>query len=118
MSFDKAELIASLGGSSGHAVDKFKKLNIKLEKSLKTQAPVLEAAYAAFECRLLDDKPYGDHNWLTGQVVAVHVQEGALIKDVINLDKISPSLYMGRELYLTTAKETVNFFDREVYGKH
>jgi len=40
--------------------------------------PVLKDAYAAYECKLVDSKPYGDHLWIVGEIVAVHFLEEAL----------------------------------------
>ena len=70
---EKASLAAAVGGTSGQQMDKFERFNIKKEKPLKTTAPILKDAYAAYECRLLDSKPYGDHIWIVGEIVAVHV---------------------------------------------
>jgi len=81
--------------------------------------PILNTAYAAFECKLVDDRGYGDHRLLVGEIVAVHWLKDTFTSDgVLDLDKVSPILYLGHELYLTTAKDTVSCLDRKVYGKH
>ena len=49
--------------------------HVATEKPLKTAVPILGAAYAAYECKLVDDREYGDHRWLVGEVVAVHLLE-------------------------------------------
>ncbi len=117
--FEAAELIASVGGSSGLYLDKFQQFRIIKEKPLKTSAPILKTAYAAFECRLIDDRVYGDHNLLVGEIVAVHILEKAFTQQgTLDLNKISPVLYLGQELYLTTAKDTLRTIAREVYGKY
>ena len=116
--FEAAELVASAGGSTGREIDKFQKFNIATDKPLKTAVPILEAAYAAYECQLIDDREYGDHRWLVGKIVAVHwLKEAFTSEEVIDLDKVSPILYLGKEHYLTAAKDTVRYLDREVYGK-
>ena len=113
----KAELIASVGGSKGYEIDKFHRFNIDRDKPLKTAVPILKAAYAAYECRLVDDRDYGDHRWLVGEIVAVHtLREVFTTEGTLDLEKVSPILYLGHERYLTTAKE-VRYLDREVYGK-
>jgi flavin reductase (DIM6/NTAB) family NADH-FMN oxidoreductase RutF len=113
-----AELIASVGGSGGQEMDKFQKFNITKEKSVKTSVPILEVAYASYECKLVDDQDYGDHRWLVGEIVAVHLTEEAFTeKGTIELDKVSPALYLGDEHYLTVAKDTVSRLDRQVYGR-
>ena len=116
--FETAELIASVGGSHGQEIDKFQRFNIALDKSVKTAVPILQAAYAAYECRLVDDREYGDHRLLVGEIEAVHWLKDAFTpEEILDLDKVSPALYLGHELYLTTAKDTVRCLDREVYGK-
>jgi flavin reductase (DIM6/NTAB) family NADH-FMN oxidoreductase RutF len=56
-----AELIAATGGSKGSEVDKFEKFAIEKEESVKTNAPILKKAYAAYECELYDHVTLGDH---------------------------------------------------------
>lgn len=116
--FDRAELIASVGGSKGYEIDKFQMFNIARDKPVKTAVPILKAAYAAYECKLVDDRGYGDHRWLVGEIVAVHLLREALTpEETLDLEKVSPILYLGHELYLTTSKD-IRYLDREVYGKH
>ncbi|MCL0094804.1 flavin reductase family protein [Dehalococcoidales bacterium] len=116
--FESAELVASVGGSKGEEVDKFQKFNLAKDKPIKTAVPILKDAYAAYECQLVDDRGYGDHQLLVGEIVAVHWQkESFTSEEILNLDKICPILYLGGELYLTTAKDRKRYLDREVYGK-
>ena len=116
--FEAAELVASVGGSGGQYIDKFQRFNIARDKPVKTAVPILQAAYAAYECKLVDDKLYGDHRWLVGEIVAVHLlREVFTPEETLDLDKVSPVLYLGHELYLTASKDTVRYLDREVYGK-
>ena len=113
----KAELIASVGGSKGYEMDKFRRFNIARDKPVKTAVPILKDAYAAYECKLVDDRGYGDHRWLVGEIVAVHwLREAFTPEETLDLGKVSPILYLGHELYLTTAKDT-RYLDRKVYGK-
>ena len=115
--FAEAELIASVGGSGGYEIDKFHRFNIARDKPIKTAVPILKAAYAAFECQLVDDKLYGDHRWLVGEIVAVHLLREALTpEETLDLEKVSPILYLGHDLYLTTSKD-IRYLDREAYGK-
>jgi len=115
---EAAELIASVGGSQGQEIDKFQRFNITRDKSLRTAVPILKAAYAAYECRLVDDRGYGDHRLLVGEIEAVHWLKAAFApEEILDLAKVNPALYLGHELYLTTAKDTVRCLDREVYGK-
>jgi len=115
--FAEAELVASVGGSGGYEVDKFHRFNIAREKPVKTAVPILKAAYAAYECKLVDDRGYGDHRLLVGEIVAVHLLRGTLTsEETLDLAKVSPILYLGHDLYLTTSKD-MTYLDRKVYGK-
>jgi len=118
MPFSAAEKIAAVGGSGGRYVDKFERFNLKEEKSVKTGVPVLEAAYAALECKLIDDRNYGDHNLLVGEVVAVHTLENAFTAEgVLDLNQVTPALFLGIDYYLSADNNSLKFLDRKVYGK-
>jgi len=112
---EKAPLAAAIGGTSGKQMDKFESFNIKKDKPLKTTVPILEAAYAAYECKLVDSKPYGDHLWVVGEIVAVHFLEEAFTDaDILDLDKIKPLLYIGSDRYASADKNSVSFVKRGI----
>ncbi len=115
--FEAGELVASVGGSKGSETDKFQKFGIARNKPVRTAVPILEAAYAAYECRLVDDRGYGDHRWLVGEIVATHLMKEVFTPDeIVDLDKVSPILYLGNEIYATISKDTLRSLDRKVYG--
>ncbi len=106
--FEEAELVASVGTSSGREIDKFQKFNIALDKPVKTAVPILKDAYAAYECKLVDDKLYSDHRLLVGEIVAEHwLEEVFTPGGTLDLDRVSPILFLGQDVYLTTSKDTV-----------
>ena len=114
MPAEEAELVAAVGGSKGKEMDKFQAFKIKKNDSVKTAAPILKAAYAAYECRLVDDRLYGDHRLLIGEVVAVHwLGEAFMEEGTLNLEKASPVLYMGQDQYLSLSEYTIRTLDRE-----
>jgi len=116
--FEQAELVASVGGSKGQEVDKFHRFDIAQDEPVKTAVPILKDAYAAYECKLVDDKGYGDHRLLVGEIVAVHLLKEAFAPEgTLDLAEVSPVLYLGNERYLTASRETIKYLDREVYGK-
>jgi flavin reductase (DIM6/NTAB) family NADH-FMN oxidoreductase RutF len=111
----KASLAASIGGTSGQQMDKFEKFNIERERPLKTTAPILEDAYAAYECKLVDSKSYGDHIWIVGEIVAVHFLEEAFTPtELLDLNKMKPLLYIGSDFYVSTDKNSINFVKRGI----
>jgi flavin reductase (DIM6/NTAB) family NADH-FMN oxidoreductase RutF len=116
--FEAAELIASVGGSGGSEMDKFHKFNIAEEKPLKTSVPILRDAYAAYECKLVENKIYGDHAWMVGEIVAVHFTDDFFTsRGTLDLSKLNPALYLGAELYITANSKSVRLLDRETYGR-
>jgi len=111
--WEKATIAGLVGGTSGQEADKFERFNIAKEKSLRTKVPILKDAYAAYECRLVDNRPYGDHVWVVGEIVAVHLlQEAFTEKEVLDLNKIRPLLYLGSDFYATTDKDSLRFVKR------
>ena len=112
---EKASLAAVIGGTSGQEMNKFERFNIEKEKPVKTTAPILKDAYAAYECKLVDSKPYGDHLWIVGEIVAVHFLEEAFTPpEVLDLDKIKPLLYLGSDSYASMDKNSVSFVKRGI----
>ena len=116
--FEAAELLASVGGSKGEGVDKFRRFNIAKDRSVRTAVPILKDAYAAYECKLVDDRDYGDGRLLVGEIVAVHqLKELLTPQGILDLDKVSPTLYLGHDVYVTTSRDTLKSLDREVYSR-
>ncbi|MDD4923661.1 MAG: flavin reductase family protein [Dehalococcoidales bacterium] len=113
-----AEIVAAIGGSKGETCDKFATYGIAREKSLKTSAPILADAYAAFECKVVEEKIYDGHSMITGEVVATHIQEGCIWDDgTVNMEKVIPVLYMGSEQYLNIEQANVRTLKRDIYAR-
>lgn len=114
MPWQKASLAARVGGTSGQEMDKFERFAIEREKPLKTEVPILKDAYAAYECKLVDSKPYGDHIWVVGEIVALHFLEEAFTSEkILDLAEIKPVLYLGsEEFYATTDKDSLQLIKR------
>jgi len=106
--FEAVELVHLVGSTAGRQMDKFEEFDIATDRPDKTQVPILQAAYAAYECQLVDDMNYGDHTLLVGEIVAVHwLREVFTPHEMLDLAKVSPILYLGHESYLTSARDTV-----------
>ena len=112
----KAELVAAVGGSKGREIDKFQTFKIVNDNPIKTKAPILQAAYAAYECKVVDDSPFGDHRLLVGEILAVHYQKEVFTQnETLNLEKVSPVLYLGNDQYLGISEYIVRTLDRECW---
>lgn len=117
MPLEKAELVASVGGSGGAKMDKFQKFNLAKEKPLVTSVPILKDAFATYECRVKDHRPYGDHELVVGEVVAVHFDTDAFNEKGVNVSGVNALVYLGGDNYSTPAKDCVKNLDRAAYGK-
>lgn len=116
--FEKAEMVAAVGGSTGQEVDKFQAFHIGEEKPIRSGTPILADAYAAYECKLVSHHTFGDHTWFVGRILAVHFEEEVLTEDgVLDLEGVTPIMYMGFDLYVSPSKGSLCKLDRRLYGK-
>lgn len=116
--FEKAEIVAAVGGSTGREVDKFQVFDIAEEKPVLTSAPILAEAYAAYECKLVSHHTFGDHTWFVGEIVMVHVVEGALTDEgMLDLSSVKPAMYLGADRYVTALHESLCYLDRKAWTK-
>ena len=105
--FEAVELVHAIGSSPGQQMDKFQVFGIARDRPVKTNVPVLKDAYAAYECELVDDREYGDHRLLVGKIITVHLLTEAFTPDgILDLDKVSPVLYLGHEFYVDCTRTT------------
>ena len=115
---EKAELIAQVGATKGAETDKFDAFKIAREKPVGTSVPLLKDAYLSYECKVEAHYTTGDHEWFVGRIVAVHHEEGSLTdKELLDLKRVRPALYLGADTYVTTAPESLLFIDREPIRK-
>lgn len=113
--FERAGIIAAVGGTTGREVEKFEAFEIAEEKPALSSAPILAEAYAAYECELVSHHTFGDHTWFVGQILMVHMLEEALTEEgVLNLERVTPALYLGGDLYLGPRPESMRRLDRGV----
>ncbi len=108
ISTDRVKLSAQMGRRSGHDMDKIKEFQVRLSPSRIIRSPILEDAYVAFECKLIDTKSYGDHDLFVGEVLAVHEEEKSFtVEGVLEPRKIQPLLYLGSDFYITINPDTL-----------
>jgi len=116
--FDRAGIIAAVGGSTGREVDKFEAFKIAEEKPVLTSVPILAEAYAAYECKLVGHHAFGDHTWFVGEIVMVHLVEGAVTdKGVLDLSAVKPAMYLGADRYVTALRESLSYLDRKAWTR-
>jgi flavin reductase (DIM6/NTAB) family NADH-FMN oxidoreductase RutF len=107
LSFERVKLSAQMGRKSGHDIDKVKEFGAHLRPGKVLKSPLIEEAYVAFECRLAEVRPFGDHDLFVGEVLAVHEEAQAFNSDdVLNPMKVRPLLYLGCDFYITVDPDT------------
>jgi flavin reductase (DIM6/NTAB) family NADH-FMN oxidoreductase RutF len=116
ISFEKAQLVAWIGGTSGQIMNKFEEFKLAREFPEATEVPLLADAYVSYECRLVDTRPCGDRHLIVGEVLAVHWEEGVLVGEMLDMEKVRPVLYLGGETYLTVSPNTTRELDHHYRG--
>lgn len=108
ISMEQVKLSAQMGRKSGENMDKIKEFHVKLSPSKTIQSPIIEEAYVSFECKVVNVKPYGDHDLFAGEVLAVHEEEKSFNSEgILNTGEIHPLLYLGSDHYITVNHDTL-----------
>lgn len=106
--FENRKYSAFCGRTSGKDRDKVKDFSIELIKPVKISSPLIKGSYAGLECKLFDIKEYGDHDFIVGEVLAIHEESDFFDKDGrLLVEKVKPILYLGMDFYVTTSSETL-----------
>jgi flavin reductase (DIM6/NTAB) family NADH-FMN oxidoreductase RutF len=110
---EQARLVAQVGGVSGRDADKFERFGIASAPGAVIAAPILESAFAAYECRMHTHPVVGDHEFYVGEVVRVHVEEKVDEGGKgIRLDRARMALYLGKDRYGCLDPSTVTRHER------
>jgi len=108
INYEKVKLSAQMGRKSGHDMDKVKEFALRLAPGKVIQSPIVEEAYASFECRLAEVRPYGDHDLFVGEVLAIHEEPGSFnAEGILNPRQVRPLLYLGSDFYITIDQSTL-----------
>lgn len=112
--FELEQMVLAVGGISGREGSKFERFGIETVPASQISAPILKDAYAAYECRLVDSRTYGDHDLLVGEIVAIHYEEQAFAEDgTIKPEQVQPVLYIGANMFGTIDAGSFHMLDRE-----
>jgi|TARA_B110000438_G_scaffold302565_1_gene360622 flavin reductase (DIM6/NTAB) family NADH-FMN oxidoreductase RutF len=107
MDFKNVNLIRSLGRSSGRQINKVEKFNINYSEGLRSGAPILTDSYLSFECKKKFQNTYGTHTLFVGQVELIHVANKISKKSILDITKVSPTLYLGADHYISVNKKSL-----------
>ena len=105
MPFETGKLVALVASCTGRDVDKFSSFQIKASPGAQVKAPVLENAFATYECRVEGQHTYGSHDLFVGKIVAVHWEESAFTSEgLLDLERVAPIVYFGADQYSTATR--------------
>jgi flavin reductase (DIM6/NTAB) family NADH-FMN oxidoreductase RutF len=112
-----AGFIQESGVYSGMDINKFTTGDMKFERGKETNAPILNEAYVAYECKTIDVHSYGDHDWFTATITAFYRDDELFNeKGLPDFERLSIPLYLGRSQYAIMDK-TIKIEDHVVKGK-
>lgn len=101
-----AHYIENAGGFSGRDIDKFERLTISYQKGETIDTPILSEAYVVYECKVKDMLPYGDHDWIVGDITKFHRDEDRFNAMSPDLEKIQLPIYLGQSQYVIVDKDS------------
>jgi flavin reductase (DIM6/NTAB) family NADH-FMN oxidoreductase RutF len=105
--FEKADIIQTAGVFSGSNLNKFEKGKIIFQKGANTNAPILQDAYIAYECEVIDRNSYGDHDWFVAKITHFYRDNEKFSENGLpDFEKLSIPLYLGRSLYTSVDKDS------------
>ena len=69
------------GSHSGRTMDKFEAVGFTPAAATLITSPLIDECPVSMECRLTHQVNLGNHDWVTGEIVAVHVADSVLDED-------------------------------------
>ena len=106
LDFKYVNLIRALGRSSGRFIDKTKEFKIQFSKGLLADIPILSNAYLSFECKKKYVNKFGTHTLFVGKVELIHTENKISKKSILDISKVSPTLYLGADRYISINKKS------------
>jgi flavin reductase (DIM6/NTAB) family NADH-FMN oxidoreductase RutF len=96
--FERADAIAGVGSTSARdGVDKFERFGLATSPGVVLDLPILHDAYLAYECRVQAVHATGDHDWIVGEVVAIHHRPEAFDeRRMLDPQRARAAIYYGR----------------------
>ena len=102
--YEIADIVNFCGKNSGINTDKIMKMNLTLEPSQKIKTPIIKECFSHLECKLKDMLKLGDHTIFIGEVVNVMADKNAFKDDLLEIEKIKPTYYIGGNIFTTISK--------------
>ncbi len=115
--FEQARVIAAVGCVSRHGgVDKFDRFGLATAPGAVLPLPILQDAYLAYECRVSAVHATGDHDWVVGEVVALHHRPEAFDEGRMqDAQRVAGTVYYGRSRYEALGRGDRVDFDPDAF---
>ncbi|MDG5787971.1 flavin reductase family protein [Evansella sp. AB-P1] len=103
-----AHFIEGAGKMTGADGDKLERIGAKWKIGETVPSPILDVAYVAYECEVIDIQSYGDHDWIVGKITKFHKDNSKFGENGLpNFENIQLPLYIGQSKYLIGDKSSV-----------
>lgn len=97
---DLVKAVDYCGVKSGRDIDKFKEMNLTIEKAREVKAPLIKESPVNIECKVKDIVQLGSHDMFTAEVVAINVDDKYLDdNDKFHLDQAGLICYSHGTYY-------------------
>ena len=113
--YDELKLVRSLGRSSGKDIGKAETFDMPYSPGEKVNAPVVVGAYHTMECEKTSEVTFGDHTLVVGEVKLMHVRDDLADQEILNIDCVSPLMYLGVDHYVTLDNDSVTSLKDEPF---
>lgn len=109
-----AAVAAQTGSCSGRDIQKLDEFNIPHAPGETVNGPILEDAYAVYECERFDVRDYGDHALIAGRITLLHYHKKHVATgQLVDEQSLKPMLYFGKDRYLTIDPKTLRILTKK-----
>ncbi|MFO7796557.1 MAG: flavin reductase family protein [Promethearchaeia archaeon] len=91
------------GTHSGRNINKFEQTKLTPLEGINVKCPRIKECFAHIECKVIDEKTYGDHTLFIGEVLTCIVKEG-LLKDE-RIKKVEIPYHLGANRFIYNKNE-------------
>lgn len=104
--FMQARDVLFCGRRSGRNHDKFQNTQYTPQDARKVNVPIIKECIAHLECKVEKIMTLPDHDLIIGEVLTAYALEDYFI-ELYNIEKYQPCLHIGKNLFTTCLKETL-----------
>ncbi|MEM5843975.1 MAG: flavin reductase family protein [Candidatus Aenigmatarchaeota archaeon] len=80
-------------------VNKLEVVGLKKFSSILVKPPRVKEAFAWLECKLIEEKKFGDHFAIFGEVLTAEIKDEIAKEGEIDFSKVSPILHLFKEYF-------------------